>query len=129
MNSMQRSVEATGSEAQENKTKERNTMQDLRTTKALVTSILERDRMARNSDSHLYLRVINTIADKNHIDLTKIPVIDFLLNMSKSPFPPFESVRRSRQKVQHECPWLAASAEVEEARAENEHEYREFARG
>lgn len=104
-------------------------MQDLKTTKALVTVILEQDEKARNSDSHLYFRVINTIAAKHNIDLGRIPVIDFLLNMKKSPFPPFESVRRSRQKVQRQCPWLAASPEVEEFRAENEHEFREFARG
>lgn len=104
-------------------------MQDLKTTKALVLSILEKDERSRNSDSHLYFRVINTIADKHNIDLAKIPVIDFLLNLNKSPFPPFESVRRSRQKIQRECPWLAASADVEEFRAENEHEFREFARG
>jgi hypothetical protein len=73
--------------------------------------------------------VINTIAAKHNIDLGSIPVIDFLLNLKKSPFPPFESVRRSRQKVQRQCPWLAASAGVEQFRAENEHEYREFARG
>lgn len=103
-------------------------MQDLKTTKALVLSILEKDQKARNSDSHLYFRVINTIADKHNIDLNKIPVIDFLLNLNKSVFPPFESVRRSRQKIQRECPWLAACAEVEEFRAENEHEFREFAR-
>lgn len=104
-------------------------MQDLKTTKALVTVILEQDEKARNSDSHLYFRVINTIAAKHNIDLTHIPVVDFLLNLNKSVFPPFESVRRSRQKVQRQCPWLAASAEVEQIRAENEHEYREFARG
>ncbi len=103
-------------------------MQDLKTTKALVTDILEQDEKARNSDSHLYFRVINTIADKHNIDLAKIPVIDFLLNLNHSPFPPFESVRRSRQKIQEKCPWLAACAEVEEFRAENEHEFREFAR-
>ena len=104
-------------------------MQDLKTTKALVTVILEQDEKARNSDSHLYFRVINAIAAKHNIDLTHIPVIDFLLNLNKSPFPPFESVRRARQKIQSTCPWLAASAEVEQIRAENEHEYREFARG
>lgn len=104
-------------------------MKDLKSTKALVQSILEKDEKARNSDSHLYFKVINTIADKNNIDLTKIPVIDFLLNLKKSPFPPFESVRRSRQKIQRACPWLAACAEVEEFRAENEQTFREFARG
>lgn len=103
-------------------------MQDLKTTKALVTIILEQDEKARNSDSHLYFRVINTIADQHKIDLSRIPVIDFLLNLKKSPFPPFESVRRSRQKIQRACPWLAASADVEYFRAENEHEFREFAK-
>lgn len=41
----------------------------------------------------------------------------------------FESVRRTRQKVQAECPWLAACPKVGEYRAENEQAYREFARG
>lgn len=103
-------------------------MKDLKTTKALVTTILEQDKRARNSDSHLYLRVINTIADKHNIDLSQIPIVDFLLKLNKSPFPPFESVRSSRQKIQRACPWLAASPVVEEFRAENEHEFREFAR-
>ena len=103
-------------------------MNDLKTTKALVTVILEQDERARNSDSHLYFRVINTIADKHNIDLTKIPVIDFLLNLKKSPFPPFESVRRSRQKIQRACPELAACKKVAECRAEKEEEFLEFAR-
>lgn len=104
-------------------------MKDLKSTKALVKLILEQDEQARNSDSFLYIKVINAIADINCIDLGAVPVIDFLLNLKKSPFPPFESVRRSRQKVQAECPWLAASATVEEFRAENEQNFREFARG
>ena len=104
-------------------------MNDLKTTKALVALILDQDERARNSDSHLYFRVINTIADKNNIDLTKIPVTEFLLNMKLFPFPPFESVRRTRQKVQAECPELAACKKVAEGRAENEVTYREFARG
>ena len=103
-------------------------MNKLMKTKHLVKLILDQDERARNSDSHLYFRVINTIADKNNIDLTKIPVTHFLLNMKDYPFPPFESVRRTRQKVQAECPWLAASPKVGEFRAENEQSYREFAR-
>ena len=104
-------------------------MKDLKSTKALVQVILERDPMARNSDSYLYFRVINTIAKQNNIDLTKVSVTAFLLNMKEFPFPPFESVRRSRQKVQQECPWLAPTKAVEELRAENEEAFREFARG
>ena len=78
---------------------------------------------------YLYFRVINAIANQNNIDLTRISVTVFLLNMNELPFPPFESVRRTRQKVQRECPWLAPSRVVEEYRAENEVAYREFALG
>lgn len=104
-------------------------MKDLKSTKALVKALLEEDEKTRNSDSYLYFRVINIIASKDNIDLTKISVTAFLLNMNVFPFPPFESVRRTRQKVQSECPWLAPSKVVEEYRAENEVAYREFAIG
>lgn len=104
-------------------------MKDLKSTKALVKLILEEDERARNSDSHLYLIVIKTIAEKQNIDLSKISIPQFLMNLSVSPFPPFESVRRTRQKVQAECPHLAPCKKVEEYRAENEQAYLEFARG
>lgn len=103
-------------------------MKDLKTTKALVHSILEHDKRSRNRDYFLYFLVIETIAEKNLIDLKKIPVTDFLLNMEHSSvFPPFESVRRSRQKVQAEFPHLAACKTVAKFRAENEKEFRAFA--
>lgn len=105
-------------------------MKNLKTTKALVQAILERDQRARNSDYFLYFLVIKTIAEKNHINLKQITVTDFLLNMERSSvFPPFESVRRSRQKVQAEFPHLAACKTVEEFRAENEEAFREFSIG
>lgn len=101
----------------------------LNTTKALVKNVLEREPKTRNSDSYLYFRIISIIADKHNIDLNGIPVTAFLLNMNDFPFPPFESVRRSRQKVQEHFPNLAASPEVELFRAENEQAYVDFARG
>ena len=106
-------------------------MKELNATKQLVTSILERDERARNSDSFLYLRVISYIADKNGIDLNRVPVTEFLLNMNTPPikFPPFESVRRARQKAQAEYPHLAACDKVAGFRAENQGEYLAFARG
>ena len=103
-------------------------MKDLKTTKALVLTILEEDTQARNSDSYLYLRVLNTVAEKEHINLNEIHVVDFLLNLHKSPFPPFESVRRTRQKIQEKYPHLAPCKVVEEYRAENEEAFLEFAR-
>ena len=100
----------------------------LNTTKALVKTILEQDQKARNSDSYLYLRVINTIAEKKEINLSDIPVTDFLQNISNSPFPPFESVRRSRQKLRAEFPHLEGAPEIELCRGVNEEIYRDFAR-
>ena len=103
-------------------------MNDLKSTKALVAKILEKDEQSRNSDSFLYFKVIHAVAEKINVDVDQLPVTAFLLLMDDFGFPPFESVRRSRQKVQSECPWLAASDRVKEFRAENEWNYREFAR-
>lgn len=99
-------------------------MKDLKSTKALVMSILEQDEQARNSDSFLYFRILERI-DKAILTL---PVSEFLLSMGMNGVPPFESVRRTRQMIQAECPWLAACDRVKEFRAENEEVYREFAR-
>lgn len=100
----------------------------LKNTKAQVKIILEQDQRARNSDSYLYLRILKLISDENGTDFQKIPITEFLQQMDRLGVPPFESVRRSRQKIQAECPHLAASPEVEVFRADNEEVYREFAR-
>jgi hypothetical protein len=100
----------------------------LRGTKALVKTILEEDQKARNSDSYLYLKVIEHIAEKKQLPLSNITILHFLLHMKDYGFPPFESVRRARQKLQAAFPELAASKEVADQRADNEEAYREFAR-
>lgn len=102
-------------------------MSRLQNTKALVKSILENDRQARNSDSYLYLKILKRISDERGTDFQNIPVTDFLVNMDALGVPPFESVRRSRQKVQAEFPYLAADDEIQVFRAENEQIYRDFA--
>lgn len=105
-------------------------MNKLQKTKEIVQIILEEDRTARNSDSFLYLKVLERIAaQKGDPRIVTIPINEFLLCMSEQGFPPFESVRRTRQKVQAECPWLAACEKVNAMRAENEEIYRKFARG
>ena len=100
-------------------------MSRLNNTKALVKSILETVPEARSSDMRLYYEVCNKI--NNHA--LDAPFGGVILRLDKLHLPPFESVRRSRQKVQQEYPGLAASPEVEIFRAANEEEYREFARG
>ena len=106
-----------------------NKKRELKTTKSLVESILEQDAEARNSDRHLYLKVIRKVAEERMFDLNAISVTDFLSNMSQWGFPPFESVRRSRQKLQQFNPELSSNDEVQAFREENEAVFREFARG
>ena len=101
---------------------------ELRNTTALVKAILEEDQRARNSDSFLYLQVLIRLGEGKGLDRVLHYVSLFLLHMAKWGFPPFESVRRARQKLQAEFPELAASKEVAEQRADNEEVYREFAR-
>lgn len=98
-------------------------------TQALVKKIMEQDAGARNSDSYLYLRVINEVAKEKNHDLSAVSITDYLSNMSQWGFPPFESVRRSRQKLQQYNPDLASNEAVQGFRTQNEAVFREFARG
>lgn len=102
---------------------------DLKNTTKLVKAILERDSASRNSDSILYFRVINQIALKKGDNIRNISMFDFLLNSRDWGYPPFETVRRTRQKIQAEHPELASSERIEKLRAANELTFREYARG
>ena len=104
-------------------------MLDLKNTTALVKSILEQDKQCRNSDSYLYLKVLSVVGKQKGIDIEKMPVPYFLLNLHGAGLPPFESVRRARQKIQAAYPELAACEAVEGFRAENEAEFMAYARG
>ena len=106
-----------------------NKANELKTTKGLVKTILTEIPQTRNSDSFLYLKVLQRIAGANDINLERMSIPNFLLSLPSSPFPCFESVRRSRQTLQRENPELSADAEVEAYRDENEVVFREFSRG
>ena len=100
----------------------------LKTTKAIVKSILEENQRARNSDTYLYLKVIQRFDKEYDTDVCNMSIVDFLTGLCDIPIPPFETVRRTRQKVQEECPHLAACADVSLLRELNEEAFREFAR-
>ena len=104
-------------------------MDNLKTTTALVKAILKQDERARNSDSFLYFRVLGVLGLKIGVNVHEMTVSDFLLNRVGYEFPAFETVRRSRQKIQQENPELRACEKVEEFRAERETEFRSFALG
>ena len=102
-------------------------MLNLKATTALVEQILREEPQTRNSDSLLYLKVLQYHANEKNVDLQKIPVPLFLLHMDDFGFPPFESVRRTRQKTQAQFPELAANDRVSGFRAANEEVYRAYA--
>ena len=102
---------------------------ELKTTTALVKAILIEDKQARNSDSFLYFKVLKKVGFEKNIDIDSMSVTTFLLKLSNSPFPPFESVRRARQKLQAEFPELSGNREVQEHREANEAAFRDYARG
>ena len=104
-------------------------MSELKNVTKIVRSILEEDKQARNSDSVLYLKVLETIAEKKGLNLYAFSVPYFLDNMKFYGFPPFESVRRTRQKIQQHYPELSADGRVAEMRLVKEEEYRDYARG
>ncbi len=104
-------------------------MLNFKTVTELVRYILITDPQSRNSDSRLYLKVISHIAEQKGINLHGLSVPEFLENSSKMGFVCFETVRRSRQKLQQHYPVLASSEPVKGFRTANEAEYRAFARG
>ena len=103
-------------------------MLDLKNTTALVKSLLEQDKQCRNSDSVLYLKVLSAAAKQKGIDLEKMTVPHFLLNLHGAGLPGFETVRRTRQKIQQHHPELCACEAVEGFRMDNESAFREYAR-
>ena len=104
-------------------------MHKLNTTKKLVADALEKHPQTRNSDNYLYFIICKGQLEKQGLDIEKISLSNALLNRKAFDLPPFESVRRSRQKAQEKNPALAALPEVEAVRIAEEEKFREFARG
>ena len=106
-----------------------NKKQQLITTTNLVKMILETEPQTRNSDSLLYLKVLEHCAIQKGVNLHLIPVTDFLSHyIYEYDFPCSETVRRTRQKVQREYPELKGNKSVQEQRKINEAVFKDFAR-
>lgn len=104
-------------------------MDNLKTLTSQVKNILETVPETRNSDNRLYYVVCATIGKKNGIDIEKMSMPHFLLHLKDYGMPAFESVRRTRQKIQETYPELAADRDVEAQRELNEEAFLEYARG
>lgn len=99
-------------------------IEELKTATELVKETLERYPETRNSDDQLYLLVCRAI----NIDILRLPFGLVMRQRKKYNLPAFESVRRTRQKIQAAHPELCACADVEAMREVNEEAFREYAR-
>ena len=104
-------------------------MDELNTTTGIVKEILETDIKARNSDSHLYMRVLEYISEREGFALGCMTVQYFLENMKEYGYPGFETVRRTRQMIQAKRPDLASNEKIAAMRKGREQVFREYARG
>lgn len=103
-------------------------MKKLKSTKGLVKMLLEKHPDCRSDDDRLYLEVLRHESRLKGVSLHLISIKEFLLHYKRlHGFTGFETVRRSRQKVQALHPHLAPTKKVQEKRMEKESEYRAFA--
>lgn len=102
---------------------------ELKNTTELVREVLPSHPKARNSDNELYYWVCAIIGHRNGIDVHKMSMPMFFLHLRENGFPQFETVRRTRQKLQATYPELCGTDDVEGLRRVNEESFREYARG
>lgn len=101
----------------------KNLLRVSRVVKEVLTDIPD----TRNSDSYLYLKVLERFAGE--YDLRSMTVPYFLCNIKKLKFPYFETVRRARQKIQERCPELQAKSEIQVVREAKEEVFHNYAIG
>ncbi len=102
---------------------------ELKTTHNVVMTVLQEQPRTRNNDNLLYYTVCKIIGLKNGVNIDSMSMPTFFLRMKEYNIPGFETVRRSRQKIQAEHPELAAESNVESGRMMNEEAFRKYARG
>lgn len=98
-------------------------MSELKKTSHIVLKLLKEDELTRKDDNYLIKRVNETIMPGSS-EMTLNQVLGLIV---QKQLPCFESIRRSRQKLQEKYPELN---DIETAihRADKEEEYREFVR-
>jgi hypothetical protein len=97
---------------------------ELNQTQVIVKDILMNYPIARDSDMYLYLRVVKRL---NPAAVNK-PFSEVVLNLEELGLPCFETVRRTRQKLQAEFLNLRGSDRIRSLRSINEEVFKEFAR-
>ena len=93
-----------------------------------VELFLAVDKKARNSDDYLYSLICQKKLMDQNIDANKIAFADVMKNRKTLGLPPYETVRRTRQKIQQHHPELRANADVQAMREVKEEEFKNYAR-
>lgn len=99
-------------------------MHDLKNISEIVKALLLENPWVRDSDDLLYFKVCERV----NPDFVFCSFQEFMYKRKEMGFPPFESVRRTRQKLQAQHPELKGSSATVAARAAKEEEFKEFAR-
>lgn len=99
-------------------------MRNLKTIEGKVKSILEKDEEARNDDMTLYLKVCNACLKGTGA----MPLAEIMTQHKYLGLPSFESVSRTRRKLQAKYPELTGNHQAQRLRATGEKAYRKYAK-
>lgn len=102
----------------------RSEMRYLKTIERKVRTILAKNEDARNDDMVLYLVLCNACLK----DAGALPLAEIMTQYKYLGLPSFESVSRTRRKLQARYPELAGSCPVRKKRSAGEHDYRRYAK-
>ena len=91
-------------------------MKRIKGTSEVVLKVLQEIPATRNSDDLLYLKV----CERFNPLVLGIGFEEVLRNRNRYGVPPFESVRRSRQRLRNQYPKLCGTDDVEAQRTLNE---------
>ena len=92
---------------------------------SLVRFLLSTEPELRDSDLKLFKRIYEIY----RVDVYNTSFDDILGRIARNEVPAFESIRRSRQKIQEYNPELRSSIQVQNQKDNIETEFREFALG
>ena len=99
-------------------------MDSLKTIEGKVKSVLQKNEDARNDDMVLYLALCNLYLK----DAGTMPLAEIMTRHKELGLPSFESVGRTRRKLQEKYPELLGNTRVRLIRAAGEKAYRKYAK-
>ena len=99
-------------------------MRNLKTIEKKVRAVLEKNEDARNDDMVLYLALCNACLK----DAGAMPLAEIMTRHKELGLPSFESVGRTRRKLQEKYPELIGSVRMQKIRAKGEKAYRRYAK-